>query len=149
MTKEKSNEPNAAHLVGRWNLVSHEFKTSDGKVFYPWGDNPVGIVMFDGNGNFSAQIMRRNRMTFSSLIPTVDEIKSAYMGYMAYFGHVEIDPEKKMLTNHVEGALDPTWVGGKQIRFFDFDGERLILTTEPMTRGGTTITGTLVWEPAQ
>ena len=135
-----------SRFEGRWKLISHEFTTSDGRVFYPWGDDPVGEVIFDGNGYFSAQIMRRDRLMFSSDRPSDEEVRSAYGGYMAYFGRAEIIPEKNMLVNHVEGALNPAWVGGKQIRYYEFSGDRMTLRTDPIGKGNVTVTGVLVWE---
>jgi hypothetical protein len=67
---------------------------------------------------------------------------------VAYFGRFEVDEEKKMLINHVEGALNPAWVGGVQIRYYEFDGDKIILRTDPIQRGGVTVVGKLVWEPA-
>lgn len=134
------------NLEGCWRLVSYEFRSSDGRVFHPWGEDPIGVVIFDDNGHFSAQIMRRNRPIFTSETPTAEETKPAYEGYMAYFGRYEIVPEKNMLINHVEGALNPSWVGGKQIRYFEISGNRVTLRTDPINRGGTVVTGTLVWE---
>ena len=133
-------------FVGCWKLVSHEFRSSDGRVFHPWGDDPVGIVIFDEKGHFSAQIMRRNRPKFSSDIPTLEEIKPAFNGYMAYFGRYEIIADKNMLINHVEGSLNPNWVGGEQIRYFEISGDRVTLHTEPQKRGGVEVVGTLMWE---
>ena len=133
-------------FVGEWRLVSHEFKTSEGRIIYPYGDDPIGQVMFDGAGNFAAQIMRRDRPVFESERPTDEEVRSAYGGYMAYFGRYEIDEEKKMLTNHVEGALNPAWVGGLQIRYFEIDGNRMTLRTAPIGTGEVTVTGKLLWE---
>lgn len=132
---------------GRWRLVSHEFTTSDGKVFKPYGDDAIGEVMFDSSGRFSAQIMRRDRK-ITEHAPTTDEIKKAYLGYVAYFGRFEVDEEKRMLINHVEGALNPAWVGGVQIRYYEFNGDKIILRTDPIQRGGVTLVGKLVWKPA-
>lgn len=134
-------------FVGRWRLLSHEFTTSEGKVFKPYGENAVGEVMFSPHGRFSAQIMRCDRK-ITEHAPTTDEIKKAYFGYVAYFGRFEVDEEKKMLVNHVEGALNPAWVGGVQIRYYEFEGDKIILRTDPIERGGVTIVGKLVWEPA-
>lgn len=134
-------------FVGRWRLLSHEFTTSEGKVFKPYGESAVGEVMFSPHGRFSAQIMRCDRK-ITEHAPTTDEIKKAYFGYVAYFGRFEVDEEKKMLVNHVEGALNPAWVGGVQIRYYEFEGDKIILRTDPIERGGVTIVGKLVWEPA-
>jgi len=137
---------NLEQFVGCWKLISHEFKTPEGRVFHPWGDDPVGSVIFDAKGNFSAQIMRRDRKTFASESPTPEEAKAAYVSYMAYYGTFEINAEDGILLNHVEGALNPDWVGGDQIRYFEFSDDKITLRTPPIKRGDIEITGTLAWE---
>jgi len=133
-------------FVGCWKLISHEFKTSDGRVLHPWGDDPAGTVIFDNKGNFSAQIMRRDRPEFAADVPTDEEVRKAYGGYMAYFGTFEMDEKEKKLINHVEGSLNPNWVGGDQIRYYDFAGDKMTLTTAPIKAGALELVGTLVWE---
>lgn len=134
-------------FIGLWKLVSHEFRTIEGKAFYPYGDNAVGWVMFDDKGRFTAQIMRQGRPDYTAGSATIDDLRNALYGYVAYFGTFEIDESKKMLTNHVEGSLVPGWVGGLQIRFYEFSPDgRITLRTPPIKRGGIEFEGTLVWE---
>ena len=120
------------HMAGFWRLTSYKFETSDGNVAYPWGDDPVGIVMFDKNRRFSAQIMTRDRPKITFGPNTMDEIKSAYAGFISYFGTFDIDEEKGIIINHVEGSLNPDWVGGDQIRYYTFEDNRMTLRTPPV-----------------
>lgn len=136
-----------AQFMGCWKLVSYEFRTADGKVMHPWGKAPVGIAIFLDNGIFSAQIMHDGRRKFASATPTADEIKSAFKSYVAYFGKWEINEKDRILINRVEGALNPDWVGGDQIRYIDFvDDRHITLRTEPIKSGKVEITGTISWE---
>lgn len=138
---------NVEKLTGCWKLVWYEFRNSEGDVFKFYGENPEGTVIFDDRGNFSAQIMRRDRPELASFNPSPDELKAVYSGYMAYFGTYEVHEEKNMIINHVKGALNPAWVGGRQVRYYSFDGDgRVKLRTAPLKAGDTEIVGELIWE---
>jgi hypothetical protein len=46
-------------LVGSWRLVSYETKRADGAdgpVSHPFGDAPIGLFIFDPDGNYSVQL---------------------------------------------------------------------------------------------
>ncbi len=141
MSKDK-----LAQFAGCWKLVSHEFRSSDGKIIHPWGEDPVGMSINDGKGHFSAQIMRRDRPKFASQSPTFDELKAAYAGYVAYFGTTEVNEKEGFRINHVEGSLNPNWVGGEQIRHYELSGNRMTLRTPPVKIGDIELTGSLTWE---
>jgi len=110
------------------------------------------MIMYDTNGHMSAQIMRPDRPAFASgdqLEGTPMEIKSAFEGFVAYYGVYEVNQEDGAVTHHVEGSLFPNWVGSAQRRFFEFSGNRLTLSTPPILAGGQQVTGVLTWERAE
>jgi hypothetical protein len=47
--------------------------------------------------------------------------------------------------HHVQGALNPGWVGGSQVRRMRFDGDRLVLSTD-VKKGSSMIRHTLTWQ---
>ena len=106
--------------------------------------------MYDTHGNFAVQIMRPDRLSFASSDmqkSTDDELRSAYMGYLAYYGRYTVDQEENTVTHHVDGSLFPNWVGTSQKRFFSFSGDdQLILTTPPTDFGGEPVSGVVAWE---
>ena len=139
-------------FIGTWRLISSEFRRSNGEVTYPMGINVAGMLMYDADGHMSAQIMRVDRNVFSmgdQFKGTPEEIKSAYEGYVAYFGAYEVNEEKSTITHHVEGSSFPNWVGTDQRRFFKFQGNRLTVSTPPTPFGGDQVTALLTWERAQ
>ena len=139
-------------FIGTWKLVSSEFRRSNGEVTYPIGRNTSGMLMYDANGHMSVQIMRPNRPAFASsdqLQGTPEEIKSAYKGFVAYFGTYEVNKEEGTITHHVEGSPFPNWVGTDQRRFFELYGNRLTLSTPPVPFGGEQVTARLIWERAE
>ena len=136
-------------LIGTWKLVSCVGHWSDGRTTYPYGPNPAGVLAYDANGNFSAQIQDQDRPLFESgnlLRGTPEEFKAAFEGYVAYYGTYEVDEAAGSLTHHVQGSLFPNWVGVDQSRLFEFSDNRLLLTTPPFQGKQSQLTLTLIWE---
>ena len=136
-------------LVGTWKLVSCVGTWSDGRVAYPYGPNPAGVLVYDAAGNFSAQIVSQGRPRFESgnlLKGTPEEIKAAFEGYVAYYGTYEADEAAGRLTHHVEGSLFPNWTGVDQTRVYAFTDEKLRMTTPPFVGKRVQLTLTLEWE---
>ncbi len=138
-------------FVGAWRLVSYEVQLANGSVRYPFGEVPVGLVIFMADGRMAAQLMRPDRPRFASDEQgsgTPDEIRQAFSGCVAYFGKCDIDEEARTLVTHVEGSLFPNWIGGAQVRTYEFRGDRLVLRPSTRTFEGQTITSELTWERA-
>jgi hypothetical protein len=74
-----------------------------------------------------------------------EEVKSAFEGFQAYFGTYEVNDRERMVIHHVIGCSFPNWVGTDQIRFFEFSGKNLTLSTPPLSAAGMTVTMRLVW----
>jgi hypothetical protein len=101
-------------LIGNWALISYESIGPDGVTRHPFGQ-AVGRLAYGEDGQMAGQVMRPGRAGADA------------PGYIAYFGTYEIDPSGDVVTHHVEGALNPAWVGGDQARRFRFDGDHLLL----------------------
>ncbi|MGD0661468.1 MAG: lipocalin-like domain-containing protein [Syntrophorhabdales bacterium] len=137
------------NFVGVWRLVASEVKVSDGGTICPYGRDVVGMLIYDGHGHVSVQIMNPDRPLFVSgdiRNGTPEEIKAAFDGYTGYFGNYEVDEQEGTVTHHVMGCPFPNWVGHDQKRFFEFSGNRLTLKTPPTPAAGTIVTAILVWE---
>ena len=142
---------NNEQFVGTWNLVSFEAQPSAREKMYPLGPDADGILIYEANGYFSAQVMQRDRPNFTSgdmQNGTVDEISSAYKGYIAYYGDYVIDESEGIITHLVRGSLFPNFIGDDQTRYFKFSGNQLTLSTPPIAFGGQTFAATLIWEKA-
>ena len=136
-------------LAGVWRLLSSEFRTSSGDVLDPLGEDALGQAIFTESGYMSGQLMRRGRPQFAAgdqAGGTDAEIKAALQGYVAYYGPCEVDVAAQTLITTVEGSLFPNWVGGKQLRYYQLSGDRLILTTPPIKHGDVEMVGVLTWE---
>ena len=136
-------------FVGTWKLVASEYRVSDGKVLYPLSVDCVGILMYDSIGNMTAQLMRPNCPKFKSgdmRKGTTEEITDAFNGFVAYFGTYKINSGNETIEHRIQGSLFPNWVGEAQVRHYSFEGDRLTLSSLPISIGGKTGVGVLVWE---
>ena len=138
-------------FAGTWRLLECYGKWSDGRISYPYGDKPEGQLIYDGHGNFSGQIAGSGRPAFETgnlMKGTPEEIKTAFEGYIAYYGTYEVDESKGQVTHHVQSALFPNWIGDIQTRNFEFEGKKLRLNTQPIKGSRADLTNTLLWERA-
>jgi lipocalin-like protein len=139
----------APSLVGTWRLVSYEGRDSTGKVQYPLGEHVSGLLVYDAAGNMSAHVMRTDRPLFAAKDPgrgTDTEVRAAFEGYISYFGTYSVDRQEQTVTHQVVGASYPNWIGNDQLRFYKFDGPRLLLSTPPLVLGGQSFEYVLIWE---
>jgi len=135
-------------FAGTWKLVSYEVSRADGKVTYPWGDSPQGRLMYSEDGYVSVAMMGSDRTRFAARelkLGTPQEKVAAVDSYISYAGRYEVVGGNKVV-HRVEVSLFPNWVGKDQVRSFQFDGNRLMLATEPDPSDEKRKTGHLIWE---
>jgi len=133
-------------LIGTWRLVSYETIEPGGRRAKPFGD-AVGRLSYDECGNMSGQVMRPRRGRVELGEGNAQQVRAAYTGYIAYFGTYEVAADNRSVVHHVQGALNPAWVGGDQVRGMRFDGERLVLHAD-VTKGDIVVRHVLTWEKA-
>lgn len=114
---------------------------------YPVGKNPVGYIMYNAEGYMAVALMASNRKRFSSIDimgGTTEEIVAAYGTYLSYCGKYAVTEDR--VIHHVEVSSYPNWIGQDQVRFYKFEGNKLILSTPFMILGGKQQRGYLIWE---
>jgi hypothetical protein len=136
-------------LVGSWRLRRWTAISDDGSEAAPWGDDPEGLIVYSNDGTMSAMMGSPARPPFDSadLTGGSDEERSrAFATFIAYAGPFEVDGD--VVRHHVEMSLFPNWVGSVQRRRWELDasGQRLTLTSPPVTVGGATRIQRLTWE---
>ena len=141
-----------SRFTGTWRLLACEGRWSDGRVTRPYGDEPCGMLVYDGKGSFSGQVMARERPSFTSgnlLRGSDDEVRAAFEGYVAYYGGYSVDETEGLMIHQVEGSFFPNWIGERQVRKFDFlENGRLELSTLPIKGSRADLTVVLQWERA-
>ena len=131
-------------LVGSWTLISYVTENADGSRGKPYGD-AVGRLSYDEHGHMAGQVMRPGRLQVAAGQWSAQDVRSAYAGYIAYFGTYEVNEAADTVVHHVHGALNPGWVGGRQVRRLRFDGDLLILSTD-VPKAGALVRHTLTWK---
>ena len=143
------NADSVPDFVGTWWLVSFEARASSGEARCPLGQDVVGQLFYDVDGNMSAHVMRVARPAFAPDDPssgTDAEVRAAFEGHVSYFGTYVVDPAARTVTHHVRGASYPNWIGHDQIRYYHIDGPHLVLSTPPILDGGEALEYILTWE---
>jgi hypothetical protein len=125
---------NRQDILGPWQLISMEATSHEGGVFYPFGETPSGMIMYDSSGYMSYTAMRAGRPKSVSgdlYGGTPEEMKAAFEGFDAYCGTYELVLEEGVVTHRIETCRFPNWEGSDQVRFFQLSGNRLIIDTPP------------------
>ena len=124
----------AERFVGDYTLISYvAFPEAGAAVDMAY----VGRLSYDSAGNMSGLGMP------SGLPEREREAGGRLTGGFAYWGKVTVDDEKKIVVHHVEGSpLMPSWVGGDNVRFYEFEDDLLRLSLKN-AEGRTT--ATLTW----
>jgi len=133
-------------FIGTWKLVSFEYRSED-QVTYPFGKTPVGYIMYNDEGYMSVALMASNRQRFSStdlIGGTTEELVAAASTYITYCGKYEVTEDK--VVHLIEVSFYPNWIGEKQVRFYKFEEDKLILSTPLAIIGGKQQSGYLIWK---
>lgn len=120
-------------FVGSWELKKWTAEVNNGTEFFPFGEDAVGQISYDKNGNMSVQIMKNDRTHFHSEDPlqgTPDEMFSAFSEFISYCGTYEIYNNPNQVVHRIKISSFPNWVNQNQIRKFEFIDDILILSTD-------------------
>jgi hypothetical protein len=143
--------PLSETLVGTWQLLSREDRTSTGerRVDPGLGADPVALLFYDRGGNFAAQFMKRDRTTTvgpeAETVAAAQNNSRARGGYDAYFGRYTIDDENGTVTQTLTGALSAENVGQILTRAMTVAGDDLTIELDTTTPEGEPVTRTLTW----
>jgi len=128
-------------LVGSWELVSYEIIAADG-TRRP-GNYDRGQITYDASGRMSAHLMHSSNKADAS--PQTDELRAtAFRRYLGYYGPFVVDTAGGTVTHIVEGSSNPSWVGTRQLRYFELTADNAQLTLS--LRDGARTTQSLVWK---
>ena len=128
-------KPTIENFIGTWELIKWTAELNDGKVIYPFGDDATGRISYDRDGNMGVQIMKKNRPQFLSDDPLQaqqDEAVTVYDGFLSYCGNYEVNFNSNQVVHQIKISSFPNWIGQNQIRYFEFNDNNLILSTDPI-----------------
>src|SRR6201993_2739467 len=114
-------------IIGTWKLVSVVYEDVATKERTPvLGEHPKGIQIATPEGRWLALVTAEGRQ-----VPKTDADRARALNSMiAYTGRYRVE-DGKVITK-VEAAWNEAWVGGGQVRFIRFEGDRLFIESPPM-----------------
>ena len=127
-------------LIGSWKLLSIYGESTEGERFLPYGEQPLGMLIYTLEGTMSATLMALSRPKFASgdiYDATPGELKAAFENFDAYCGTYTLETGENKVTHHVEACRFPNWEGSDQVRYFQLEDDKLRLYTDPIAAKGT------------
>jgi len=118
-------------LVGTWKLVSTEQTMNDGTTqpFAAFGPYAHGFLIYQRDGYMCAVLINPDRQKLADPAhATVEEKLAAADSTFFYCGRYQIDVMQKQVVHLPEVASNPGYVGSRQIRPYEFKGDRLIFS---------------------
>lgn len=137
-------------LVGAWQLESWSIGYEGRDDFSsPFGEDPLGLLVYTADGWMSASINRRERARLPEdasprKVPDAQRA-SAYSSYFHYAGRYRVI--NGSVVHYVTQSLNPNFPGTEQLRHAELDGQTLVLTGKDEV-AGTVRYHTLVWHRA-
>jgi hypothetical protein len=115
----------------------------------PLGEDPIGLLIYDGHGNFTAQFMKRDRETeipeAAASSPSALNNTQPVGGYDAYFGRYAVDDGNQVVTQTLVGSLSRDNVGQVVTRQPSVAGDQLTIRVDTETADGEPAVITLRW----
>jgi hypothetical protein len=138
----------ADDLVGVWRLVTCEGRSSHGKSFLPYGDKPVGKLIYTASGHMSVILMAGDRKGFQSedvSRASDSEVSAAFRSFDAYSGRWSFNPDKQDVLHTIEAGRVPQWVDRTHRRSVQMRDGMLTLVTEEFSMAGDQWRVFVVW----
>ena len=120
-------------FIGSWALVKWTADVNDETEVFPFGEDAIGRITYEDNGNMSVQIMKNNRLHFHSEDPLQakpNEVIVAFKEFISYCGSFKVYNNPDQVVHHIKISSFPNWIGQNQIRKFEFKENTLILSTD-------------------
>jgi Lipocalin-like domain len=122
-------------VVGTWRLVRAVSRDANGNELpAPYGGHGMGRVVLSADGRMMAVLCDGRRE-----IPD-----NGKREYGSYCGNYTFDG--KQLITRVDAALEPSRIGGDQVRDVRFEGNLMVLRPPPRSYGGAAEQRELFWE---
>lgn len=107
----------------------------------------MAILVYDANGNFAAQFMKRDRSGDEVVVNRQAGLNNSASvnGYDAYFGTYKVHEASGSVRQVLEGSLSPGDVGKVVTREMRVDGDTLTIELATTSGDGEPVTRRLVW----
>ena len=135
-------------LYGTWRLVSlTQTVVATGETIDFFGKAPRGFITYGRDGRMMGIIVKDDRPKPANLATITDQQRAdLFRSMVAYGGTYTFDG--KIITHHVDISWNEIWTGTDQVRNVKFEGNRLILSTNPQASppDGKVSVSVLTWE---
>jgi len=126
-------------LLGAWSLVSFVVRRDGQPDRFPFGDDAVGLIVYEPSGRMSAVLSARERSSGATRLEDAHRVSAeakaaSYDSYLSYAGRWRIDGDE--VVHDVELALVPEVGGREQRRRVRLDGDELVLSYDVDGRRG-------------
>lgn len=111
-------------MLGVWKLETFDLEFQDSEEHHtPFGANPNGYLIFTPEGRMMALFTAEGRAAPRTDTERAEALKSMY----AYSGTYYFEDDRWV--TKVDTAWNEAWTGTEQVRYFRFEGEKLIVTS--------------------
>ena len=120
-------------FIGSWELQKWTASLANGEIVFPYGDDAEGVITYDKFGHMSVQVMKNKRTKFLSEDPleaNSEEVWDDYNSFIAYSGNYKVDTSSNKVMHHIKLSSFPNWIDQTQLRYYKFDDDQLILSTD-------------------
>ena len=136
------------NFYGTWQLESWTEISANSKIYYPFGKDADGYLIYTNDGYMSGVMMGKGRAKLGVSLETLSEIKKTvvkpwlivkllksvrglihyFKGATTYFSYGgRFSVHGSQIFHHVDYSLIPDLIGGDQIRDFEFSDGQLVL----------------------
>jgi hypothetical protein len=137
-----ANEPTVdkSQLLGTWQLESWSIGYAGrDDVSFPFGEDPVGLLLYTEDDWMSVSISRRERAVLPADVPfrriDAERLAGAFRDYFHYAGRYRLRGDD--VVHYVTQSLNPNFVGSEQLRHVEIDGQTLVLSGRDEAAGET------------
>jgi Lipocalin-like domain len=125
-----TTEDLASQIVGVWKYLSFNNKeVATGKITHPFGEKPIGYIVFTKAGRMIWTLIGDNRAKPAGAVATDAERLRLYETLSTGSGTYKIDGDTVTVT--YEASWLETWTGTTQKRKAAITGNRLTVTSDP------------------
>lgn len=121
-------------VIGTWTLEAFNLEDNDKKIS-PWGQDTKGLLIYTDTGHMSVSINKKVEND-----ATQSEMENIFDSILFYSGTYRV--EGNLIKHIVTNASNPTRIGREMLRYAEFKGDTVILTT-PQESFGRAI---LIWK---
>lgn len=125
-------------LRGTWTLEAADKILPGGERVRDYGGAPKGRLIVDGEGRYSLQIFKAERLRFDSgdkASGSADEFASAVLGSSTHYGTILVNAAQGTLAFTIEASSFPNWEGTVQQRQYVLEGTELRYRVPPRPDG--------------